>query len=1007
MKTNIVLNQEKTGQLATQLEVLINSKKDQYLISKEIAKSYLGSTVIDSNTVQFCFWVPGLKEGLLKGKEKDFKLELFNTLDPLNYECLSKDNEIKMDFIKDEIQLRQVDDYLLGIVENVKIGNKENAGSLYWLKYNSKADNKSFIIRDPLVQSCPLGIYAPAEVYDIATMLKERKDIKYFKTYYKKKHPNGSLRAYDIGMILEIHPETATKEGTLQGLTNIYKSIADKLNSNIKKGKKDIYDTLTPAELNFIGFDTIELTPEVPPVEREGIDSCSGEFFNIINENNNTVTVSLKKPAISNWGYDTPIIGTAAINPSILKTNRPHEFIEFVETIHNMPDKPIQLAFDAVLGHCDFQGARLLRTFDKTSQYPEDLKYMNSAYFKGPNMYGRDINFEKPEVRAILLEMFKRKIDLGFDCVRVDGGQDFVKEIEEETQFRIQDDVFINEMVTTTQDINGIKRYLDMNVEDGRPWPNDLNWLYNATYTEHVLERKLSFDDKVKQWGPLIFAHNVHGRFKWFQVKWDRYKDTFKEGENWITGLSNHDNARYFYRMVKPNASSDYQEGDSYDEYYNDQLGDTLPEINKNALDNSALAAISLALLPGSPLFFLNSLFHTPWLFFRDIDKQYGVKVVADEGSRFLTWNIDEETYNQPENFVRLKQLGFKKLNQLISFSNNKKKQAFMNRLFEKNELIKTDPLVVMYLYDNKKENGGYKTLEDLNKKLEILLNPTNKEEKEHSKRLNKRITQDLYETERKLTFTKRLIKKSIVQLRQDKELASKKNVKKFNDPIEKLLYLQSLKEDKHLSLLLEDAAYQEEYNIATWAQDKKLNKLAPDEMKEKGTLTKETLTTFALYFMLDAKDISNVSKYYYSLNKEKVAYNFALRQYRNNNSWLLNNPTNDISLDFFSKKLIANGAKDLGAFFSDKGDVINANTIYYGWRTNPEKTKQIFVIANMEGKPIVHLPLNQFMPINNEWEVVIKSPTLKNIPKVIDKSFILKNFKNGETLVLERTLKN
>lgn len=1007
MKTTIFLNQEKTNEICTKLSSLINSKENEYIIAKKIAKNYLGSTVIDSNNVLFCFWVPGLKDGLLKGKEKDFKLELFSPIEPFNYENLKKENEINIDFIKDEIQLNQVDDYLLGIVENVKIGTNNNSGSLYWLKYYSIDDNKIFIIRDPLVQSCPLGIYAPAEVYDIATMLKERKDINYFNNHYKKKLPDDSLRAYDIGMTLEIHPETATEEGTLQALTKIYQTITEKINKNIKNNDKNIYTNLTPAELNFIGFDTIELTPEVPPVERENTDSSSGEFFKIISTDKNRITVALKKPDISNWGYDTPIIGTAAINPSILKTNRPHEFIEFVETIHNMPDKPIQLAFDAVLGHCDFQGARLLRTFDQISKYPEDLKYMNSAYFKGPNMYGRDINFDKPEVRAILLEMYKRKIDLGFDCVRVDGGQDFVKEIEEETQFRIQDDLFINEMVTTTQNINGIKRYLDMNVEDGRPWPNDLNWLYNATYTEHVLERKLFFNDKVKQWGPLIFAHNVHGRFKWFLVKWDRYKDTFKEGENWITGLSNHDNSRYFYRLVKNNASSDFKEGDNFDDYYNDQLGNTLPEINKNALDNSALASISLALLPGSPLFFLNSLFHTPWLFFRDIDKQYGVKVVADEGSRFLMWNVDEETYNLSENFVRLKKLGFKKLNQLISLDNNKKKSAFMDRLFKKNELIKTDPLIVMYLYDNKKENGGYKTVDELKKKLEILLNPTNKEEKKYVNLLNNRITQDLFETERKLTFTRRLIKKTTVQLQQDKDLANKKNTRIFNDSIKKLLFLHGLKEDKQLSLLLEDAAYKDEYNIETWAKDKKLNQLAPEEMKENGILTKEKLSEFALSFMQDAKDISKVSKYHHSLNREKVEFNFSLRQYRKSNPWLLKNPTNDISLDFFSKKLIANGAKDLGAFFSDKGDIINSNTIYYGWRTNPEKTKQVFVIANMEGKPLLHLPLNQFMPINNEWKVVIKSPTLKNIPEIIDKTFILKNFKNGEALVLERTLDN
>ena len=1004
---NIKINRALTNTIISKLAQDIANNKNDFERSKIIARDYLGSRKYRDNKVLICFWIPGLKDALLKDKQLLFKLELLTPLENIDFQTLNKGDSKHIKFIKDLIQLETVDDYLIGILDNVKIGSKEETGSFYWLKYFCDNDNE-YIIRDPLVQSCPLGIYAPAEVYDIAGMLKKRTDLNYFKTFYKKELPDGSLRCNDIGITLEIHVETATKEGTLSALTNIYKEIGVKIQKNIDEKSKDVFETLTPPELNFICFDTIELTPEVPPVEREGIESSTGEFFNIISEDDNVLTVEIKKPDISNWGYDTPLIGTAAINPSILQTSRPDEFLDFIETIHNLPFKPIQLSFDAVLGHADFQGARLLRTFDAESVYPDNLKYMNSKFFRGPNMYGRDINFAEPQVRAILLEMYQRKVNLGFDCIRVDGGQDFVKEVDPETLFRIQDDEFINEMVNVIQDINGIKRRLDLNVEDGRPWPNDLNWLYNATYCEHYLERTIPYGEKVKQWGPLIFAHNVPGKFKWFQVKWDRFKDTFKEGANWITGLSNHDNARYFYRLVNTRPSSEFKKGDSFDNYYNDQLGESYPEVIHNALDNTALAGISLAFLPGSPMFFLNSFFNTPWLFFRDIDKQYGVKVVADEGSRFLTWYIDDELYNNPDNFKKLKKLGFKKLNQLVTKSFKKKKPGFMDYLFEKHEQIKTDPVILLYLYDNPEQLGAYKNIDDIEAKIVDLMAPDNKKKQKYVEFLENRIESDIIEAARKINFARRIIINSINQYEKEFESLSKKQKSYQKKILKKLHYLNDLIDEPNqraISLLLEDASIQNEYNIAKWAEDNKLNKLAPEEMKIKGQITEQKLIEFALAFMKDAKDVSKVHKYMDSINYDRVKYNLDLRKFRNQNNWLIDNPTNDISLDFFNRKIIANGAKDLGAFFSDKGDIVNSNTIYYGWRTSPCKSKQVFIIANMEGKPLRRLAINQFLPVNDKWEVIIQSPSLKIKKKHIDKSFIFNNFKNGDTLILSRNL--
>jgi hypothetical protein len=271
-------------------------------------------------------------------------------------------------------------------------------------------------------------------------------------------------------------------------------------------------------------------------------------------------------------------------------------------------------------------------------------------------------------------------------------------------------------MANVVQEINGLKRRLDFNLEDGRPWPDDLNWLYNSKYLDHCIERTLPFGDRVKQWSPIIFAHNVHGKYKWFMNKWDRFVEVFRYGENWITGHSNHDNARYFYRLVKMKPASQYKVGESFDDYYNDQLGQTMTEVAHNAMDNNALTALSLGFLPGNPMFLLNALFHTPWLFLRDIDDTYDVKIVAEEGSRFFTWYVDEALYDQPDNFSRLKALGFAQYSQLVANPRHKKDTpGFLDALFEQCQKIKTDALMARFLFDDPDDAGGYRNVDDLN----------------------------------------------------------------------------------------------------------------------------------------------------------------------------------------------------------------------------------------------------------------------------------------------------
>ena len=994
----IQIDVDETAVYAAQLRELLDTQA-AYPAAKRVAAEFLGGRPLGPDKALFGFWVPGLTDGAIAGQADRFTLELLTPLEPIDFRALKKGHPVTTPFQRDSLGITAVDDVILTVVSGVQIGTQTECGSFYWLRYDD--GQQTHIIRDVMAASLPFGIYAPAELFDMAGMLADRRDMAYFQNWYKTILPDGSIRAKDIGTHLEIHPETATEAGTIEALTQRYQQIAQKLQANIDAGAADIYANLSPADRNFIGFDTIELTPEVPTGEREAITHPTGEFFQIQTDSQNQLTIQLKRPDISNWGYDTPVLGSAAVSPSLLGTLRPNELLEFIETIHTMPDRPIQLCIDSVLGHCDFQGAGLLRTFEQPSPDTSN-KYVNSKYLRGPNMYGRDIDFAEPTVKAILLELLVRKLNFGFDCVRVDGAQDFIIGMDQETGLRVHDDLFLNEMANVSLNINGLIRRPDMNLEDGRPWPDDLNWLYNSKYLDHTIERTLPYGDRVKQWSPIIFAHNVHGKYKWFMNKWDRFVEVYRYGENWITGHSNHDNVRYFYRLVPMTPASEYRPGQVFDDFYNDQLGDTLKEAAHNAMDSNALTALSLGFLPGNPMFMLNALFRTPWGLIRDIDDTYSVKIVADEAMGFFSWYVDEALFDLPDKFRRLKALGFSSYRQLVAPPEEKTAvPGFIDRIYQLGQQIKTDALMARYLYDEVEDAGGFATVEDLRRHYETLAEPQTEEQRAYRQLILDRIAQAPSDHAGRVGYARGLMYKTNRYLQRDRESAREDLQPRIDAQLNKLSYLASLP-DEAMALLLEEANLQTEYNVAMWAQDDQLNKLAAAGMKPDGQLTAVSLKSFAIDFLHDMRDAAKVHQYEAELDPAQADFNFRLRKFRQENPWLLNNPTNDVQRDYFARKLYINGAKDVGDW-GDRGDIVKCNTIYYGWRTSPDNNTQVFLIANMEGKPIEHCPLNLFLNLKGGWKVVAASPSMGDLPEVVDHRFVLKNFSNGQALLLTR----
>ncbi|MGF1569482.1 MAG: glucosylglycerol hydrolase [Nodosilinea sp.] len=588
----------------------------------------LGAHYRSDGLTEFGFWTPELTADVIQS-ERTLELEILTPLQPINFRALQQ----TVAFQRDRIPVMQQGEFTWAVVAGVQPGRREQAGSFYWLHYVDP-EGRQHRIRDPLAYSLPYGVFAPAEVYDLERMQQQRADLDYFR---RTSAPKGATEAEIPRVpapvnILQIHVKTASAPGSLEGLTGIYQHISAKLAQG---------EPLTPGEVAYTGYDAVQLLPVEPTIEYRREDTnVDHEFFCILeqtspeqpNENSYLLTATLRQPNTQNWGYDVPILGSAATNPAVLGSLRPDEMVDLVATLHTFFQGPIQLIYDLVYGHADNQALELL---------PQQ-------FFKGPNMYGQDLNHQLPQVRAILLEMQRRKINTGADGIRVDGGQDF--RFFNPLSGRVEhDDMYLLAMSDVPQEIQGYQRRLCTIFEDGRPWPEE-GWEEKSTYRELMEAKPGAF-----QWGPLIFAHNTPTLKGFWDHKWLRVCEVIYQGDYWITGCGNHDTVRRG-NQIDPDADINWN------------LGATLPQVLNRAYNNPATRLWVYGFSPGLPMDFLNASLESPWGFFRNTDDRYGVKVVSEE-TGFLDWQVGPDLYALPQTFRRLKALGFETLEQLQNFA--------------------------------------------------------------------------------------------------------------------------------------------------------------------------------------------------------------------------------------------------------------------------------------------------------------------------------------------------
>ena len=544
-------------------------------------------------------------------------------------------------------------------VRDIPAGTRETVGALYRLAFRDTAGTVRHVV-DPLACSVPFGAAAPAELYDLPALLASRRDGEYFRNLETSADDDGVPRVAAPVSLLEIHVPTATAGGTMAALTREYRTVADALADG------HAAERLTPSQKALVGYEAIQLMPVEPTIlfedgeqywqEIDGADSTAGADSNSDADSNadsdsgsnahrdssdrSSATsnpageglrrVALRRPYSTNWGYDVITVASPAVNPVLLESGRPDEFLDLIETLHTFPTGSIKVVLDVVYGHADNQTLALL----------------NHHFFAGANMYGQNLNYRHPIVRAILLEMQRRKSDFGVDGIRVDGAQDFKHWVRAEDRL-YHDDDYLRLMNDVEQEVAGVRYRPWMIFEDGRPWPRD-DWELASSYRE--VTRQMP---RVVQWGPLTFAHNTPFLFTFWISKWWRIRELLEVGANWITGNSNHDTLRRG-TQVSPDA------------LVNTYLGATLPEIFENGYDNHATRLVD-AVLPGIPMDFLNANLRGPWSFVRNTDARWAIKVVSEE-ARFLDWAVTPKRFNEGWAFPRLKARGFHSLEGLRRF---------------------------------------------------------------------------------------------------------------------------------------------------------------------------------------------------------------------------------------------------------------------------------------------------------------------------------------------------
>jgi len=559
---------------------------------------------------RFGFWVPDADPGtpahlqLLRG----------------DWDSAAPEQEVA--WTATEIPMERVGPFAVVAVAGVAAGTRTRPGDLYRMIRTRRGSRLPLL--DPLARSLPFGAFAPAEVLDWDELDRSRTDASHYAALTGDRGPDGIPRVGPPANILQVHVGTATTGGTLASLARHLRDLA----ARVRDGKP-----LSPADRIWLEYEAIEPMPLEPIVTFEAGPPAWEET----EAGEGRISAIARRLPTTDWGYDVVIAGSAAVNPALLATGRPHELADLAAALHDMPGGPVQLILDVVYGHADHQALEIL---------PE-------GWFTGPDMYGQHLDYRNPIVRGHLLEMQRRKCDFGVDGLRIDGAQDFTW-WDEDGSGPYYHDAYMLEMSDVVQEVAGSRYRTFMIFEDGRPWPRP-DWELASTYRAVI-----DHQDHVVQWGPLTFAHNTPFLFTFWATRWWRLREIAEMGSTWISGCANHDTLRRGMQVDPIGHLNTAGQINSF-------LGPDSPTIIRNAYDHAAANLLFHGFLPGIPMDFVTASARGAWSFVRNVDARYAVKVWAEE-TTFLDWHVTDEWYEAPGAFPRMKELGFTDLAELRRF---------------------------------------------------------------------------------------------------------------------------------------------------------------------------------------------------------------------------------------------------------------------------------------------------------------------------------------------------
>ncbi|MFC7077727.1 glucosylglycerol hydrolase [Haloarcula halophila] len=609
--------EDATAALIESQREMLDAHDDRFEAAKELT-TRLGAHWRDGRA-EFGFWTPQLVDEVPAG---EVELELLTAEESVDLTA----DEQQVTFDRQFVDTRREGEFTWTAVDGPRPGTREQLGTLYRLSY--EADGERETITDPFADSVPFGAYGPPELYDMARLDDERADRDYFQRLDEDgvtphAHEDDGLPRFEPATsMLEIHPGTATESGTLAGLKRQFETIGQKQMDG---------EGLTPAERNFLGYDAVQLMPVAPITQNE--DELGYWLPEVTS--GDRLRATIRRPDMLNWGYDIIISGFGTVNPAVLETRRPDELVDLIATLHTLPE-PMKVVFDIALGHAD-NGA---------------LPLLNDEWFAGPGMYGQELDYTHPIVRAGLLELQRRKMDFGADGIRVDGAQDFTN-WDSEAEEEWHDDEYLAEMDRVTQEVAGVEYRPWMIYEDGRPWPRS-DWELASTYRTLIEEHPHSY-----QWGPVTFAHNTPALQTFWATKWWRVKEVRDTGEHWISGVANHDTIRRGTQLDPDPPFSQPQ--------INRYLGETRNEQLRQAYNNPASTILFHGFMPGCPMDFTHANMRAPWGFVRDTDAVWNLKVLSEE-EHFPEWQIRPRDFGNDAHFQRLKEWGFESREELSEF---------------------------------------------------------------------------------------------------------------------------------------------------------------------------------------------------------------------------------------------------------------------------------------------------------------------------------------------------